>query len=437
MINFFKITIAKCNIFFPSLLGFGYFKYKKKIKKNYFQFAPEQEVIDIVNFAIKNIPYYKNTYQSPINSLDEFKKKICFINKDIVMDNRDDFLSDEITKRNTISTTTGGTSGKPLNLILPRNRYIFELATMYLMWKNIGWNGEIRAVIRNHHLPEKNILKVDILKKEVIFDGFNSSDTYYFQIYNTLRKYNIRYIHAYPSSAYQFSLFLFRKKLDVSFLNGFLCGSESLFQEQKDLIENKLGLRIYHWYGHTEKLVLGGYCKESDLIHIEPTYGFFELVDEDGHDIKEKGKIGEIVGTTFHNPYMPLIRYKTGDYAEYAGDYCPYCKRHLPLLKKIYGRREKNKIFRKDNSYITTTALNLHSNIYEKIDGIQYIQEKKGSLIVNIVKNTFFEEEDLKQLYLHFQSSFGPDNEVKINFVNKLEKLPNGKFEILMSKIKE
>jgi Coenzyme F390 synthetase len=430
-----KMMILKGNIFFPSLLGVPYSIYKNRITKNYFHFNVEPELMAIVNNSIKNIPYYKKNYITPLNSLNEFKEKIHFIDKNIVMKYWSEFVSPQKTKRNTVSVATGGTSGKPLNLLLPRNRYVFELATMYSMWSNIGWNGQIRAVLRNHHMEDNQIFKIDFLKKEIIFDGFNSSDKYYYKVYHTLKKYHVKYIHAYPSSAYQFSRFLHREKLNTSFIIGFLCGSEGLFSEQKNFIESKLGLKIYHWYGHSEKLVLGGYCKQSNLIHIEPTYGFFELVDENGCEITEEGKIGEIVGTTLHNPCMPLIRYRTGDFAEYAGNYCPHCKRYLPLLTKIYGRWDKNKIFRKDNSYITTTALNLHSDLYEKIDGLQYLQEVKGALTVRIIKNNFFQEEDFKRLYLHFQGSLGAGNDVKIDFVNKLEKLPNGKFELLISKL--
>lgn len=437
MLEKIKIQIIKCNLIYPSILGVEYWRYKnKRIKNNFYRFNSENEVAQVINNAILEIPYYKKKYSHlKINSLVDFLTDINFIDKDIVMNKWEDFQLPGNHQMKIVTGTTGGTSGKPLKLVLPKNRYVFELATMYTMWENIGWHGQTRAVIRNAHLKENQSFKVNILKKEVIFDGFRTSKEYYYTVYNTLKKYKIQYIHAYPSSAYQFSIFLKNEKLDVSFIKGFFCGSEALLPEQKEIIQNQLGLKIYHWYGHSEKLVLGGYCKHSDLIHIEPTYGYFELIDEKGNQINEVGKVGEIVGTTLHNPYMPLIRYKTGDYAEFAGDYCPHCKRHLPLLKKVYGRWDKNKIYRIDDSFITTTALNLHSDLYNKIDGLQYFQKEKGKLIVFIVKGANFSETDYNILKKHYEVTFGQENEIEIKFVKSLEKLPNGKFVNLISQI--
>jgi phenylacetate-CoA ligase len=412
-----KLFLNKQNIFYPTILGLKYLRYRqKRINNNYYRFNPEDELIDIVNQSILNVPYYIKKYNnSKINSFKDFLTIIDFIDKDIVMDNWEDFLLPGDHKRKIITGTTGGTSGKPLKLVLPKDRYVFELATMYSMWENIGWNGQTRAVIRNAHLKESQNFTVNPIKKEFIFDGFRTSDDYYLKIYKTLKKYRINFIHAYPSSAYQFSTFLKKQKIDTSFIRGFFCGSEGLLTEHKDLIQNQLEIKIYHWYGHSEKLILGGYCKHNDLIHIEPTYGYFELIDEEGKRINEIGKIGEIVGTTLHNPYMPLIRYRTGDYAEYAGNYCPHCKRHLHLLKKVYGRWDKNKIYRKDGSFITTTALNLHSSLYDKINGLQYIQKKKGKLVVLIIQGKDFRNEDYVLLKKHYESAFG-FSDVRLGF---------------------
>ncbi len=429
--------LAKLNFAFPKLLGKEYLNYKyKRLKENRLKFHAEKELLEIVKTSIETIPYYNDKYgKTKVNSIDEFQKTIGFIDKQTVMKHWEEFQLPNSPKSKIVTGTTGGTSGKPLKLVLPKNRYVFELATMHTMWENVGWSGHIRGILRNHKLLNDETFRVNPIKKEFIFDGFNTSDIYFESMYEILKKYKIRYLHAYPSSAYQFSKFLYRKKKDISFIKAFLCGSEGLLPEQKHLISEKLGIPIYHWYGHSEKLVLGGYCEASEFIHIEPTYGYFELIDEQGNPISEIGEIGEIVGTTFHNPYMPLIRYRTGDYAEYAGNYCKHCNRHLPLLKKVYGRWDKNKIYKSDGTYITTTALNLHSNIYNKIDGIQYVQKAKGELIVKIIKGNDFTRKDQDELTLHYTQAFGKENKVSIVFVRALEKLPNGKFINLISEI--
>jgi len=402
-----SIKIAKLNCIYPELLGYMFINYRSKhILRHYSSYDATADLLVIVNNAIENIPYYRRQCKTRVKALCEFESNIHFIDKEIIMGQWDDFVIPGLKKKDIVIGTTGGTSGKSLKLMLPKDRYVFELSTMYSMWKNVGWTGQIRAVIRNDHLKSDQTFRVNFLKKEIIFDGFKTTPDYYFEIYRILRKFNVGYIHAYPSSAYQFAAFLEREKLDVSFIKAFLCGSEALLPEQKELIKKRLGINLYHWYGHSEKLVLGGYCANSDLIHIEPTYGYFELIDVDGKVITEIGKRGEIVGTTLHNPYMPLIRYRTGDYAEYAGDYCEACKRHLPLIKNINGRWDINRIFLNDGTYVSITALNLHDELYSFIEGLQYVQKEKGKLEILIIRGQGYNDLIEKRFTEHFAVSF-------------------------------
>lgn len=403
-------------------------------KQNKLNFNLEDRLLSIVNSAINEVPYYKQRYKN-LKSLSEFTSTIGFIDKSIVSENFELFVSQSIIQNHYVVGSTGGTSGKPLKFLLPKNRHEIELATMHNMWNRIGWDYHARGVLRNHHLPEKEVYRINPITKEYIFDNFRLNSKYALEVYNVLKKKNIQFIHAYPSAAYQFCLLCKEQKLDLSFIRAFLCGSERVLEFQRNLICNELRLKLYSWYGHSEKLVLGGYCEQSNHFHFEPQYGYFELIDENNCIIKECGKVGEIVGTTLHNIGMPLIRYRTGDYAEYVGDQCPQCGRRMPIIKNIYGRWERNMIYKKDGTYITTTALNLHSNLNAYIDGLQYIQDKKGELTVLLVKSTVFKNEYEKLFVDHFTKSFGRENSIKIKYVDRLIIQPNGKFELLISNI--
>ncbi len=420
---------------FPGLVyGRKYMKYKRqRLSVNYQQFDNVPEALEIINQALKTVPYYKQN--KPVSTIDEFRSKWSFIDKELVMKDINQFISTVINTKDFIKGTTGGTSGKPLQLIIPKNRHVFELATMHTMWQTTGWNYHPRAVIRNHKLPASKKYFINPVSKEYIFDGFRTDDDYYSIIYNTIRKKKIRFVHAYPSSAYQFCTYIKNKKLDPSVIKAFFSGSENIFDFQADLIENQLGIRFYNWYGHSEKLILGGYCPGTRNYHLEPTYGFFELVDEKGNLINTPGQTGEIVGTTLHNNGMPLIRYRTGDYAEFVGNYCPHCGRHLPVIKNIAGRWSGEKIYNLDGTFVTTTALNLHNEIYEVINGLQYIQNEKGKLEILIIKSEKYTPNHESEILEHFRSKLKPDAEIYIKYVDKIIKQSNGKFLLLISKI--
>lgn len=433
----FARIIMDCNVLGSALYGTKYNSYRKtRILRNFQDYHNENELLKIIKHSKINVPYYKENLKN-ISSVKELQESGFFIDKEIIMSNFNDFLNSSLDKSEFIKGTTGGTSGKPLQLVIPRNRWIFELATMHTLWKTTGWDYDIRAVIRNHGLPKNMIFKVNPITREIIFDGFRLNDDYFYKIYKIICKNKIAFIHAYPSAAYQFSVFIKNNNLDTSFIKAFLSGSENVYDYQTDLIENKLGIRFYNWYGHSEKLLLGGYCNQTRNYHMEPSYGFFELIDENGRNITEPGRTGQIVGTTLHNTGMPLIRYKTGDYAEYAGDYCPHCKRHLPVIKNVVGRWNGEKIYNSDGTFITTTALNLHSELYSVLEGLQYIQDKAGQLKILIIPSNDYTKEHEKKIADHFKGKFNSDMKVEISYVKEIIKQPNGKFLQLISNVKD
>lgn len=427
--NWMNSLLMKVNIWPEKLYGEQYLKNRiiSALQNT------ESKLVAIVNYAIERVPYYRNLYDHPITDLNDFRNRIGFINRKVVGDFNTDFISETINPAEYTEGTTGGTSGKPLRFLNSKNRHEIELAVMHNLWSRTGWNFDTRGVLRNHSLPFNKVYKINPITKEYIFDNYRLNNEYVKDIYTVLKRNNISFIHAYPSAAYQFCKLCKEMGLDLSFITCFLCGSESVMEFQHNLITKELGIKIYSWYGHSEKLVLGGYCEHNSNYHMEPSYGYFELIDSNNQPITQIGEVGEIVGTTLHNFGMPLIRYKTGDYAEYVGDNCPDCGREMPVIKNIQGRWDKNQILKKDGTYITTTSLNLHSDLYNYIDGIQYVQNQPGELVVLIVKNNFYNAGHEELLKTHFLIAMGQGNEVKIEYVESLVLQPNGKFELLIN----
>jgi len=417
----------------PHLIyGKDYMLYKSFLEKNKL-FLKKDTVVSLINYAVKYVPFYEK--YKKIQLVDEIEK-MDFINKDIVAENFNKLQSLNIKKTNYDLVTTGGTTGKPLRMLLPKSRYIIEYATLHWIWGRIGYNYHTRAVITNHKLKSQQIYKVNPLKKEYIFDGFRNSDYYYQEIYNIIKRKKIKFIHAYPSNAYSFAKFMLNHKLDYSFIKGIISSSENVLEHQKKLIEQTMGIDFLTFYGHSEKLVLAWYCKYCKCSHVENSYGYFELIDRNGQVIKEIGKVGEIVGTTLNNRGFPLIRYRTDDFAELVGYRCEHEKRDVLSIKNIRGRWTGSYIYDNKGLKTTPTALNFHDDLYLYIDGIQYVQEKKGNLIVLIIKGELFSKSIELRLKNHFQKKM-PNINFKIKYVRNLIKQKNGKFLDLITKIND
>ena len=430
--NWLNLLLLHCNIFGKYAYGTGYVKVIKHIDEADW----EKQLLEMVNYAIEHVQYYRKRYGGlRVNTLAEFKEKIRFIDKKEVMEHWEEFVVDNIDWSKCVTGTTGGTSGKPMKLVIPKNRYIHSLAFWHKELKWYGWNYDTRVVIRNHKLEKGRDYMVNPILKEFIFDAFRMDADYAKRVWQIMRKHHIRYIHAYPSAVYQFLKYCTNQNLDTSFIKLCILTSEGVTDEQRHFIEKELYIPIYASYGHSEKLIMAGSCPGSEYYHIEPCYGYCELLDDNGKIISEKNKQGELVGTTFINKYFPLIRYRTGDISSYVDHHCPIHKEEYRLLSGIWGHWDKSVIYRKDGGYTSLTALNLHSEIYEHIDGLQYIQEKKGELIVLIIPNTKYTDTDTRFLKSHFESALGEDARVELKYVNKLIIQSNGKFLPLISKI--
>ena len=389
--------------------------------------------LDLMNRFLTNTPFYSNQNLT-INSFQDFQM-LSTIDKQIVQDHFEAFLSSEYVADNYVEGTTGGTTGKPMRILMPKGRYGFELPVVHSFWNTFGWNFDARGVIRNHQLDQKEKYRINPFTKEVIFDAFRQDDDYIRFTHQLLKRKNIRFVQAYPSSAYQFCKRCKELGLDLSFISAFFTSSEPVHAFQKAFVSTELGIPLFNFYGHSEKLMIAATCGTTDYYHFEPSYGLAELLDEEGNPITEAGTRGELVGSTFNNPGMPLLRYRTGDSAELVGFSCPNCGKKALVVKNIIGHYNDNLVY-KTQGYTTTTALNLHSELYETIDGLQYIQESPGKLTVCIKPNEKFDSSAKESFISHFKHAMGDDAEIELMEVSSFRSLANGKYPLLISQLK-
>ena len=258
-------------------------------------------------------------------------------------------------------------------------------------WGKVGFKlSDYRAVLRNQKLDGVKH-KVNHLLKEVQFDNHALKDPYLDYIIDYIVDHNIKFVHAYPSAAFLLAKRIYVTNRDTP-IKAFLSGSETVFENQKNLIQNILKKRMYTWYGHSEKLILAAENKECENYHVNPFYGYAEIIDENGNVVRTPGVMGELVGTGFMNTKMPFIRYRTEDEAEYMGHVCPDCG-HIGLtFKNVVGRRGADVIYKEDGSIVTPSSMMLNYDVYQYIKGVQYYQKRRGELIIRVVPQKGYNE---------------------------------------------
>ncbi len=116
-----------------------------------------------------------------------------------------------------------------------------------------------------------------------------------------------------------FALFCERKNIRFPSLRFVICSYEFVSVVHRRIIQRVFGVSVFNLYGSTETghLLMENQAGEMKCSHAT---ALLEIVDEDA------AGIGTLLVTTLSNDYMPLLRYRIGDFAQrntrpYSTDY--------------------------------------------------------------------------------------------------------------------
>lgn len=129
-------------------------------------------------------------------------------------------------------------------------------------------------------------------------------------------------------------------------------GAEPHSEEQRQRIEQMMGVKAYNSFGMSEMCGpgVGFECQEQNGLHFWEDYYIVEIVDPDTLEPVPDGEIGELVLTTLCREAMPLLRYRTRDLTRVLGRTCP-CGRNHVRLDRMRGRSDDMMVLRGVNIF--------------------------------------------------------------------------------------
>jgi len=359
---------------------------------------------EILKLAYEKTKFYSRMFDSAGFHPNDFQSLDCIsrlpvIDKQVVVENLAEMCTRSVTSRNVDFASTGGTSGTPLHFYVDAGRSAIEYAYLTTSWGRAGYKlGMPMAVLRGRIVkPDKNGLRheYDPILRHHYYSAFHLSDENMARYLKHIAALSPCFLHVYPSSAAALARFILRNDQQApKNIQGIIAESEIVYPEQRRMVKDVFKCRLFSCYGHSEKLVLAAGCEKSDDYHIWPTYGYFEMLDENNNQVTTPGRRGEIVGTGFINTVMPFIRYRTGDWATYVGDHCRECGREHTIIRDIRGHRTQEVLIATDGSEISWTALNMHDDTFLRVRQFQFMQETPGKAILRVIPAADFSQED-------------------------------------------
>ena len=400
----------------------------------------EERLGSLLAMAAKKVPYYRRLFADSGIRADEVTLKtmrnIPFLTREIVEQQFDRLVAEGTPNRQKEYFTTGGSTGVPLRFYVDFSRTnTLREEFFHRMWGWVGYKPwERGAILRGIPIDSDNpdaYFDYDVLSNKLLLSSYHIRPDWLHRLYTILVEFAPRSLQAYPSAATPLAQHIVDEKLPpIPSLRLILCGSENIYQWQREIIEEAFHCRVFSWYGHSENVLLAGECEKGHAYHAFSEHGVLELIRPDGSVIEGPGEVGEIVGTGFINDIMPFIRYRTGDQASYAKGDCA-CGRPYPRLERIDGRLQEL-IVTSDGRYISMTAINMHTDIFNQVRQFQFEQSEKGRLIMHIVRKPSFSDADKQKILQVLHTKMGKAMDITIDFVEHIKPTQRGKHRFLL-----
>jgi phenylacetate-CoA ligase len=396
---------------------------KKKIDK-----IKLDKLKNILNYAINNIPYYKDIIIDNDNFTINELYKFPIVNKKIIQNNFKLFLpkSNKILRKS-INSHTSGSSGLPFHFHVPKNSYSIENLILFRAWYLTGVYKLGDPIINLRSYSPKSGEKFWSFDKEnsfIYLSAFHINENTINEYVDLINKSDSKILRGYPSSVYIFSIQIEKANLKLTNIQAVITSSETLLPIYKSKIKDILNVPIFDWYGLNERLVTVQQCVNGNY-HNNDDYGIIEI-----------GNDNHIIGTSLHNDVMPFIRYDTLDIA--INQETPLkCNCGLNFSIPFHGieGRSDDLLYKFDNTPIPT--VNLYTALYEIDEIAQFklvqLENKSLELFIVLSKNSKnINEEKILQIFIN---RLGPLS-IDIIIVDSIERnLITGKVKTFESEV--
>lgn len=390
-----------------------------------------------------NVPYYREEFSrigfvpEDLGSLADFKAVDFFIDKEIVRDNIEAFLSDNCVDSDLNWHKTGGSTGTPLNF--PTDKPTDAASASAIMKALDWWDLELGARHAMFWGSPTFISRkrTDIFKQwankfrnrlmnRLFFLNYDLGEHNVHRIHQQLERFRPDYIRGMPTSLAVFAKLakkegLFLDKGRPKFIHS---ACEQLFDWQKEVIEEVFRAPVVNTYGLSE---VGDIAYEAPCgnLHIMDEDILVELFDYIGGE-------KEIVTTQLNNLASPLIRYRTGDIAV-AIEPCG-CALKTKTIQGLKGRAH-DFIVSPGGKFLHGQFLT-HIIVYEPgIRKYQVIQKSTDRLDIKLVIDEGYEKACQARMRSAIQSYMGKEVTIEFLIVDDIPLTAAGKYRWIISEL--
>jgi len=384
-----------------------------------------------LSYAGAKVPYYRELFQRigfdprKMNSLDEMKQ-IPFLDKEILRNNPDQFLSEDISKLDVEYVHTSGSTGTPLciaqDIYSRSSKAAATLRAMEMAGYRLGckWFSLWGVYATTKPTP----FGIDKLLNKVYYSNNLMTETNNIEVGKLLLRFKPSFYSGYAQSFYELGRTLHDRQIPIYSPRGIFVYGDWLPDTLRVEIEDLYQAPVYDFYSHSENSVM---INENSpgVKFIAEDYFYPEIILDESKD-----NIGELVGTSFYNYAMPLIRYRTRDLIELDSKFDDYTG--FRRVKRILGRID-DYLLMSDGRKVLSGQRAIYG--IPGIKSCQYIQDRFNHMTINIISDGNFSNNDEEVIRSRIREVTKTDMDVDFQLVDQLTQNKFGKVQFIIRKI--
>jgi phenylacetate-CoA ligase len=336
--------------------------------------------------------------------------------------------------------TTGGTSGVPLRVLRSLEAIVFEQAAIDSVIHSVGADarGARTAVLRGDN--PRDIVVSPNPDSQVISGGriltmsanavtLRSAE----HIADTLDKFQPELLCAYPTALETLCRYLRDANRRLS-IPAVVTSSEVVRKDAWDLVEQTLGCRMADYYGQAERVAFASATHAREY-RFHYRYSRVEFIPYDGPALVRDVayKVYEIVGTSFWNFLLPIVRYRTGDLirvpAQWGASELEELSLGLRTFEGVLGRQQEILVC---PNGIRITGLGSVPHQVSNVLRLQVVQEDIDTARILVLPTPEFSQTDADVLMANARSRIPPEVNLTIEIATRLEHTPRGKTPLIV-----
>jgi phenylacetate-CoA ligase len=397
----------------------------------------DQRLRAFVQHCFESVPFYRSRFDEAgiapvdINGLEDLSA-LPILTKADVKERSAALEGSDVPGHQRRLVHTSGTTGAGLRFVSSL-RAIQEQWAVW--WRYRRWHGIHRDTWCGHFAgrtivplsqQEPPFWRYNRPGRQIIFSGYHMSPQNLSSYVEELRRRKPPWLHGYPSLLALLAAHVVESPSDLGYeIRWVTTGAENLLPHQSDVISRAFGVRPVQHYGMAEAVANISEC-DRGVLHVDEDFAAVEFVRQDSG-------MHSIVGTNFSNPLTPLVRYQVEDLVTFDHPGCD-CGRPGRVVSRIDGRLEDYVVLKNG------TRLGRMDHIFKDMANVreaQIVQRRAGEMTIRVVRMPNYTEADEQSVLRETRQRVGDEAEVRIEYVEQLERSAIGKLRFVISELPE